>query len=147
MVPADLAQVTYTSGSSADPRAWCTRTAPSSAPPVASPRCGLRATGPTVFFCAFPFFWIGGTLVLGAALQSGATVLVIERFEPGAALDLIERERATAVLGWPTLIQAMRDHPSFPAAATSPTSRASPSVPPTWPSGHARARHPRPSRA
>ena len=68
---------------------------------------------PRADFCAFPFFWIGGTLVLGAALQSGATVLCIERFEPGAALELIEREQATHVLGWPTLLQSIRDHPSF----------------------------------
>ena len=68
---------------------------------------------PARFFCAFPFFWIGGTLILGAALQSGATVLVTERFDPGAALDLIEAAQATHVLGWPTLLQAMRDHPSF----------------------------------
>ena len=52
--------------------------------------------------------------MLGAALQSGATVLCIERFEPGAALELIAREQATHVLGWPTLLQSMRDHPSFP---------------------------------
>lgn len=114
VVPADLAQVTYTSGTSADPKGV-----------VHTHGTVVRATGgvaalqgdgdaPPVLFCAFPFFWIGGTLVLGAALQSGATVLVIERFEPGAALDLVERERATAVLGWPTLLQAMRDHPSFP---------------------------------
>ena len=71
------------------------------------------ADPPPRFFCAFPFFWIGGTLILGAALQSGATVLVIERFDAGAALDLVESERATHVLGWPTLLQSMRDHPSF----------------------------------
>ena len=110
--PADLAQVTYTSGSSADPKGV-----------VHTQGTVIRATsqlGATVsagdrprFFCAFPFFWIGGTLVLGAALQSGATVLCVERFEPGAALDLIEAEQATAVLGWPSLLQAMRDHPSF----------------------------------
>jgi acyl-CoA synthetase (AMP-forming)/AMP-acid ligase II len=68
---------------------------------------------PPVFFCAFPFFWIGGTLLLGAALQTGATVLVIERFEPGAALAMIEEHQATSVTGWPSLIQAMRDDPSF----------------------------------
>ena len=113
VVPADLAQVTYTSGSSADPKGV-----------VHTHGTVVRATGglagfqgpadtPPKFFCAFPFFWIGGTLVLGAALQTGATVLVIERFEPGAALDLIEAERATHVLGWPTLLQSMRDHLSF----------------------------------
>jgi acyl-CoA synthetase (AMP-forming)/AMP-acid ligase II len=113
VVPADLAQVTYTSGSSADPKGV-----------VHTHGTVVRATHalaalqtadgtPARFFCAFPFFWIGGTLILGAALQTGATVLVTERFDPGAALDLIEDAQATHVLGWPTLLQAMRDHPSF----------------------------------
>ena len=113
VVPADLAQVTYTSGSSADPKGV-----------VHTHGTVVRATAalaalqtpdgtPARFFCAFPFFWIGGTLILGAALQSGATVLVTERFDPAAALDLIEAAPATHVLGWPTLLQAMRDHPSF----------------------------------
>jgi acyl-CoA synthetase (AMP-forming)/AMP-acid ligase II len=113
VVPADLAQVTYTSGSSADPKGV-----------VHTHGTVVRATSalaalqtadgsPARLFCAFPFFWIGGTLILGAALQSGATVLVTERFDPSAALDLIERAQATHVLGWPTLLQAMRDDPSF----------------------------------
>jgi acyl-CoA synthetase (AMP-forming)/AMP-acid ligase II len=114
VAPADLAQVTYTSGSSADPKGV-----------VHTQGVVLRATsflgalrpeppeGGVKIFNAFPFFWIGGTLVLGSALQTGAAVLCIERFEPGAALDLIESEQATAVTGWPTLMQAMRDHPTF----------------------------------
>jgi len=113
VVPADLAQVTYTSGSSADPKGV-----------VHTHGTVVRATHalavlqtadgtPARFFCAFPFFWIGGTLILGAALQTGATVLVTERFDAGAALDLIEEAQATHVVGWPTLLQAMRDHPSF----------------------------------
>ena len=113
VVPADLAQVTYTSGSSADPKGV-----------VHTHGTVVRATAglallqtvdgtPPRFFCAFPFFWIGGTLILGAALQSGATVLVTERFDSAAALDLIEQAQATHVLGWPTLLQAMRDDPSF----------------------------------
>ncbi len=113
VVPADLAQVTYTSGSSADPKGVVHTHGT-----VVRATSGLAALqtadgGPARFFCAFPFFWIGGTLVLGAALQTGATVLVTERFDPGAALDLIEAAQATHVLGWPTLLQAMRNHPSF----------------------------------
>jgi acyl-CoA synthetase (AMP-forming)/AMP-acid ligase II len=114
VVPADLAQVTYTSGSSADPKGV-----------VHTHATVLRGTywfgaargageEDTKIFCAFPFFWIGGTLILGAAIQSGLTVLCIERFEPGAALDLVEAEQASMVVGWPTLMQAMRDHPTFP---------------------------------
>lgn len=113
VVPADLAQVTYTSGSSADPKGVVHTHGT-----VVRATSGLAALEtaagtPARIFCAFPFFWIGGTLVLGAALQTGATVLVTERFDPGAALDLIEAAQATHVLGWPTLLQAMRDHPSF----------------------------------
>ena len=40
----------------------------------------------------------------------------IERFDPGAALDLIEAAQATHVLGWPTLLQSMRDIRRSPAA-------------------------------
>jgi acyl-CoA synthetase (AMP-forming)/AMP-acid ligase II len=113
VVPADLAQVTYTSGSSADPKGVVHT---HGTVVRATAALALLQTGddsPARLFCAFPFFWIGGTLILGAALQTGATVLVTERFDAGAALDLIEAERATHVLGWPTLLQAMRDHPSF----------------------------------
>ncbi len=113
-MPADLAQVTYTSGSSADPKGV-----------VHTHATVLRGTywfgavrgageGETKIFCAFPFFWIGGTLILGAAIQAGLTVLCIERFEPGAALDLVEAEQAGMVAGWPTLMQAIRDHATFP---------------------------------
>jgi acyl-CoA synthetase (AMP-forming)/AMP-acid ligase II len=111
--PADLAQVTYTSGSSADPKG--VMHTQGTVMRATSQLAAMPSTdsGPPRLFCAFPFFWIGGTLVLGAALQSGATVLCVERFEPGAVLDLIEAEQATAVLGWPSLIQALRDHPTF----------------------------------
>ncbi len=113
VVPGDLAQVTYTSGSSADPKGVVHTHGTVVRATRALAALQTASGEPSRSFCAFPFFWIGGTLILGAALQSGATVLCIERFEPGAALDLIEAERATHVLGWPTLLQSMRDHSSF----------------------------------
>jgi acyl-CoA synthetase (AMP-forming)/AMP-acid ligase II len=113
VVPADLAQVTYTSGSSADPKGVVHTHGTVMRATAALAALQTADGAPPRVFCAFPFFWIGGTLILGAALHSGATVLVTERFDPGAALDLIEQAQATHVLGWPTLLQAMRDHPSF----------------------------------
>ncbi len=113
IVPADLAQVTYTSGSSADPKGVIhTQGVVLRATAFLGARPELDASS-SKLFCAFPFFWIGGTLILGSAIQTGATVLCTERFEPGVALDLIESEQANAVLGWPTLMQSMRDHPTF----------------------------------
>jgi acyl-CoA synthetase (AMP-forming)/AMP-acid ligase II len=113
VVPADLATVVYTSGSSALPKG-VTHTHGSI----------LRTTAffgemqtenfeHPVLFCAFPFFWIGGFLILGGALHSGLTVCCLEKFEPEAALDMVERERATMVAAWPSLIQSMRTHPTF----------------------------------
>jgi len=42
----------------------------------------------------------------------GATLLLQEVFEPGAALALIEAERATAVHAWPHQQKALGEHPS-----------------------------------
>jgi acyl-CoA synthetase (AMP-forming)/AMP-acid ligase II len=111
VVPADWAQVTSTSGSSATPKGVVhshgaiVRTTASALGPPAPERSAA--------FCAFPFFWIGGTLALGSAVQRGATLCVLPRFEPGPALDMIEREGCTAVMAWPSLVQAMRADPTF----------------------------------
>jgi acyl-CoA synthetase (AMP-forming)/AMP-acid ligase II len=115
VVPADLAQVTYTSGSSAEPKGVVhshgsiVRTTE----PFASLTPGPPANDQKRILCGFPFFWIGGTLVLGGALQSGIALLCLEKFEPQAALDMVEKERATWIAAWPSLIQSMRSHPTF----------------------------------
>jgi acyl-CoA synthetase (AMP-forming)/AMP-acid ligase II len=46
-------------------------------------------------------------------MHAGATLVFEDQFEPGATLDLIERERITQVLGWPHMAKALVDHPSF----------------------------------
>ena len=120
VVPADLAQVTYTSGSSAEPKgvlhshgAIVRNTSPAAAE-WAVRSVGLEWPIRSVF-CGFPFFWIGGTLVIGQALQAGWTISCVERFEAAAALDIIERERPERIMAWPSLIQSMRTHPSLAA--------------------------------
>ncbi len=64
-------------------------------------------------FTTYPFFWTAGiAMSVGGAFAAGARVLTLPIFEPGAALDLIERERATAVHAWPHQHKAMGEHPS-----------------------------------
>ena len=61
-----------------------------------------------------PFFWVGGlTMVVLAAMTSGAAAVVQERFDPAEALDLAERERVTQISCWPNAARAMAEHPSF----------------------------------
>jgi len=60
-----------------------------------------------------PFFWIGGLLATTGALHEPVTLLVLPRLDAEAALDLIEQERATGVVGWPAFTQRLREHPSF----------------------------------
>jgi len=67
-----------------------------------------------VLYTPMPLFWVGGfSFTLVAAMHAGASLVFEERFEPGATLDLIERERVTQVLGWPHMAKALVDHPTF----------------------------------
>ncbi|HEX5406008.1 MAG TPA: AMP-binding protein [Pseudonocardiaceae bacterium] len=47
------------------------------------------------------------------AILVGATVHLMRAFEPGAFLELIERERITQVFGLPMMFRAALDHPTF----------------------------------
>lgn len=61
-----------------------------------------------------PLFHTAGCVlaVLGALSKRSALVLV-EAFEPGLVLELMEEYRAAAMLGVPTMLIAMIEHPTF----------------------------------
>jgi acyl-CoA synthetase (AMP-forming)/AMP-acid ligase II len=130
--PADPLLAIYTSGSSADPKAVVHTHggAIRKMPPELGVCLAASRGGRT--YCAMPFFWVGGPQLLLGALLSGAAVVTQERFEPGGALELLERERCTSITGWATVIQQLRQHPSFPtrdlSALVLPTARATPMV-------------------
>jgi len=65
-------------------------------------------------YCPLPFFWVGGlTTSLLYALTCGCSLLTQQRFEPGEALDLMERERATLIQVWPNAARAIARHRNF----------------------------------
>ncbi|MBT1001985.1 long-chain fatty acid--CoA ligase [Paenarthrobacter sp. DKR-5] len=47
-------------------------------------------------------------------LLKGGTVVLEPRFEPGRALELIQRHRATTISGVPTTFQMLAEHPAWP---------------------------------
>jgi fatty-acyl-CoA synthase len=67
-----------------------------------------------VFVTTMPLFHTGGCVccVLGA-VSKAATQVLLEAFEPGLVLELFARYRGNAMVGVPTMLVAMLEHPSF----------------------------------
>ena len=76
-----------------------------------------------VSLTAMPLFHTGGCVccVLGAVAKR-ATQVLVEAFEPGLVLELIERHHINAMLGVPTMLVAMMEHPRFAATDLSSVS-------------------------
>jgi long-chain acyl-CoA synthetase len=74
----------------------------------------LIRTGPAdVIMGCLPLFHVFGlTCGLNAALVSGACLTLLPRFDPGAALDMISRDRVTVFEGVPTMYSALLHHPA-----------------------------------
>jgi acyl-CoA synthetase (AMP-forming)/AMP-acid ligase II len=113
VTPADEATIIYTSGSTGDPKA-----------PVHTQGTLVRHSynltfqygivPDTVLFTAMPFFWVGGLITgLLAVIHHGATLVTQPAFEAAEALALMERYRATTVLGWPQQGKSLSEHPDF----------------------------------
>ncbi len=73
----------------------------------------LTEVGPEdIVLGALPqFHSFGQTATLNASLREGACVVMLPRFEPGAALETMQRERVTVFQGVPTMYGAMLHHP------------------------------------
>ncbi len=113
VAPADALAIINTSGATAAPKSVVhTQGSLVRHAALLAQRRGL--TNEDRIYSPMPFFWVGGlTMVLLAALVSGAAAVTQERFEPGEALDLIERERVTQVSCWPNAARQIADHPTF----------------------------------
>lgn len=117
VTPADWIVLIQTSGSTAESKGVL-HTHGAVLRKTATPLAGRPAD--MRIFLGMPFFWVGGVLMLGTALHSGATLVAQERFEAGGALDLIQRESVNMIAGWLTLGDRLRRHHSFPDRVLAP---------------------------
>lgn len=73
----------------------------------------IQMTTEDVVMGCLPLFHVFGlTCGLNAAVRTGATLTLIPRFEPGKALEVIQRDQVTIFEGVPTMYGAMLHHPS-----------------------------------
>lgn len=111
--PTDACMIQYTSGTTGFPKGALlhhrglvnngAHTASNMNVPVGGTSMGIM-----------PLFHTGGCVlaVLGAVATRSQLVLV-ELFEPGLVLELMETYRASGMLGVPTMLIAMLEHPTF----------------------------------
>ena len=116
--PDDTAFILYTSGSTANPKA-----VPNIHGAVIEngfhigERQGLSPIDRVML--PVPLFWsYGAANAMCATFSHGATLVLQGRFEPGPALDLIERHRCTSIYTLPAITHALISHPDFSSART-----------------------------
>jgi long-chain acyl-CoA synthetase len=72
----------------------------------------LRMTEEDVLLGALPLFHsFGQTVCMNCSALVGACLTMIPRFDPGKALEIVERDRVTVFAGVPTMYTAMLNHP------------------------------------
>jgi long-chain acyl-CoA synthetase len=72
----------------------------------------FAGTEEDVFLGALPLFHsFGQTCGLNSSVRVGACLTMIPRFEPGKALEIIQRDKVTIFEGVPTMYHALLNHP------------------------------------
>ncbi len=153
--PHDPGIIIYTSGTSANPKGVLHT---NGTPVIQSWRWGkaLGLTPDDKLLSKFPYFWSAGlTMTLGGPLSAGTTVITIESFDAGTALEIMERERVTALQSMPETYNEIVEHPDFAHArpvGADPRRRRRAACTPRSPTGRGAPRptataSPRPSRS
>ena len=116
----DDAVILYTSGTTGRPKgaelthAGLTRNAELTATTLLN-----AGPGDVIMGCLPLFHSFGLTCALNVTIISGATLTLLPRFDPGTALEIIERDKVTIFEGVPTMYAAMLHDPASARADTS----------------------------
>ena len=107
----DTAVVLYTSGTTGSPKG--AELTHANMARNAEISVGLiSATPDDMIFGGLPLFHsFGQTVGMNAGILAGATMTLIPRFEPTKALEILQRDGVTIMLGVPTMYIALLQHP------------------------------------
>jgi acyl-CoA synthetase (AMP-forming)/AMP-acid ligase II len=106
----DILHLAYSSGSTGTPRASVHTHESWMAVTVDHALMLPRITADDVYLAAAPLTHAAST-VLYLLLGRGASIQVLEHFDPAAALSLIERERCSLTVMVPTMLASLATHP------------------------------------
>jgi long-chain acyl-CoA synthetase len=108
----DTAVILYTSGTTGKPKgAELTHFNLSRNADIASRTTSNVKAGDVVLGALPLFHSFGQTVSMNASLRVGATLTLLPKFDPGDALEIIDRERITHFYGVPTMYGALLHHP------------------------------------
>jgi len=111
--PDGLAQIQFTSGTTGTPKGtMLTHSGITNNARMAFSRLGFPPGSSALH--ALPFFHTGGAIMLALGpVQNLWVHVLIDGFDPGRMLDLIETEKVDVLFGVPTMFSAMLEHPDF----------------------------------
>jgi long-chain acyl-CoA synthetase len=115
----DIAVILYTSGTTGTPKgAQLTHGNLRAATGIS---VGLVDPGPdTITFGGLPLFHVFGLCSgLNTAFSVGGCLTLLPRFDPGKALEIVQRDGVNTFLGVPTMYAAMLNHPEHASFDTS----------------------------
>jgi long-chain acyl-CoA synthetase len=117
----DLAVIAYTAGTTAAPKgAMLSHQSLLANLDQISQVPDLAETEEDVAFLALPLFHIYAlNVILGMTAKIGATAVMVERFDPGESMVLVERHGVTVLFGAPPMFSALLALPDVPSDALS----------------------------
>lgn len=110
----DTAVIIYTSGTTANPKGCMLSHEAMTRGAITRAKWRFQTGERKVHWGGGPLFHIGSLAPFIGAIGSGGTYLTDAFFDPGRALALMARERATMAWPWfPAIVQGLLDHPDF----------------------------------
>ncbi len=117
----DLAALLFTSGTAGNPKAAMLTHGNLAANLHQVQNAPVRSTRPDdVILCVVPLFHVLGlNSILNLALYAGATIVLIERFDPVSMIEMVAEEQASVLIGPPTMWAALSQVEDAPEGAMS----------------------------